>query len=62
MTARLAIPEGMSTHATAASPDGRQLVRSDLTGQLDEPESLGVEVAHELNRRGADLLLTSTEP
>lgn len=52
----------MSTHATAASPDGRQLVRSDLTGQLDEPESLGVEVTHELNRRGADLLLTSTEP
>lgn len=46
--------------AAVVSPDGRWLVRSDLTGPLDEPESLGIQVARELNRRGANILLTST--
>ena len=59
---RLAQPSGpiLRLWAAVASPDGQRLVGSNLTGPLDEPESLGVKVARELNQRGADILLTST--
>lgn len=50
----LAQPSGrwIRLWAAAASPDGRHLVRSDLTGPLDEPEGLGGAVARELETRG----------
>lgn len=43
--------------AAAASDDGSRLVRSDLTGPLDEPEALGVTVARQLNERGIGMVL-----
>lgn len=43
--------------AAAASHDGRRLVRSELTGPLDEPEAVGASVARELRRRGIGLVL-----
>lgn len=54
----LAQPSGrwIRLWAAAASPSGDQLVRSDLTGPLDEPESLGASVAAELVARGYRLL------
>ncbi|MGB1657491.1 MAG: hypothetical protein ACPHQP_07560 [Longimicrobiales bacterium] len=54
----LAQPSGrwIRLWAAAASPAGDRLVRSDLTGPLDEPESLGAAVASELVARGYRLL------
>jgi len=43
--------------AGAASIDGRRLVRSDLTGPLDEPETLGAMVAKQLRERGVSIVL-----
>ncbi len=43
--------------AAAASAEGPRLVRSDLTGPLDEPEALGVAVARQLEDRGVGLVL-----
>jgi hydroxymethylbilane synthase len=43
--------------AAAASRDGGRLVRSDLTGPLDEPEALGTAVARQLADRGIALVL-----
>jgi len=55
----LAQPSGrwIRLWAAAASPDGHRLVRSDLTGPLDEPEALGVAVARQLTERGVALVL-----
>lgn len=55
----LAQPSGrlMRLWAAVASPDGKRLVRSDLTGPLDEPELLGTSVARQLLQRGADIVL-----
>jgi hydroxymethylbilane synthase len=55
----LAQPSGrlMRLWAAIASSDGLRLVRSDLTGPLDEPELLGTSVAKQLLRRGADVVL-----
>ncbi len=55
----LAQPSGrlMRLWAAVASTDGTRLVRSDLTGPLDEPELLGTSVAKQLLQRGADLIL-----
>lgn len=55
----LAQPSGRSIRlwAAAASPDGRRLVRSDLTGPLEEPEALGSAVARRLTERGIGLVL-----
>jgi hydroxymethylbilane synthase len=57
----LAQPSGrlLRLWAAVVSPDGSRLVRSDLTGPLDEPELLGAAVARQLVRRGADLLLVT---
>ena len=54
----LAQPSGrwIRLWAAAASPDGRRLVRSDLTGPLDEPEGLGSAVARQLQARGFELV------
>jgi hydroxymethylbilane synthase len=48
--------------AAVLSADGRRLVRSDVTGPLDEPEVLGVAVARQLMRRGAGLVLAGALP
>ena len=50
----LAQPSGrwIRLWAGGASTDGARLVRSDLTGPLDEPEALGVAVAKQLTERG----------
>jgi hydroxymethylbilane synthase len=55
----LAQPSGrlMRLWAAVASVDGRRLVRSDLTGPLDEPELLGASVARQLTQRGASIVL-----
>jgi hydroxymethylbilane synthase len=48
--------------AAVLSADGSRLVRSDVTGPLDEPEVLGVAVARQLVRRGAGLVLEGALP
>jgi hydroxymethylbilane synthase len=48
--------------AAVLSADGRRLVRSDVTGPLDEPEVLGVAVARQLMRRGAGFVLEGALP
>jgi len=55
----LAQPSGGSIRlwAAAVSNDGRCLVRSDLTGPLDEPEALGGAVAKQLVDRGVRLVM-----
>lgn len=55
----LAQPSGrwIRLWAACASTDGRRLVRSDVTGPLDEPESLGVSVARQLSERGIAMVL-----
>jgi hydroxymethylbilane synthase len=54
----LAQPSGrwIRLWAAAANEDGSRLVRSDLTGALDEPEALGAAVARELDARGYGLV------
>lgn len=55
----LAQPSGrwIRLWAAAASSDGGRLVRSDLTGPLDEPEGLGGAVARQLVDRGFGLVV-----
>jgi len=55
----LAQPSGGSIRlwAAAVSADGQRLVRSDLTGPLDEPEALGSAVAKQLVGRGIRLVM-----
>lgn len=54
----LAQPSGrwIRLWAAVASADGERLVRSDLTGPLDEPEVLGGAVARQLSERGYGLV------
>jgi hydroxymethylbilane synthase len=58
----LAQPSGriMRMWAAVASVDGRQLVRADLTGPLDEPAQLGLDMARALTARGAELVLAGS--
>jgi len=58
----LAQPSGRSIRlwAAAASLDGRRLVRTDMTGPLDEPEALGALVARQLTERGVGLVLSES--
>lgn len=58
----LAQPSGrwIRLWAAAASVDGDRLVRSDLTGPLDEPEALGSAVARQLVERGVGLVLSGS--
>ena len=58
---------GLRLWAMVLSPDGRQVVRTDRTGELFEPERLAAEVAEILLGRGAgdilaDLSRSSTTP
>lgn len=54
----LAQPSGrwIRLWAAAVSDDGARMVRSDLTGPLDEPETLGAAVARQLSTRGIGLV------
>lgn len=49
--------EGMRLWGLVASPDGRQLVRGDLTGSGYDPEGLGEDLAKLLHSRGSNELL-----
>ena len=40
-----------------ASPDGKRMMRSDLTGEISNPEDLGNRIADELRAQGADVIL-----
>ena len=44
-----------------ASPDGRRVVRSDLTGNLADPQALGQTLADLLRERGAEAILAELE-
>ena len=62
--AALALPYdgGLRLWGLVASPDGRRVVRGDLTGDVDDPEALGRRLADVLRRRGAmDLLAEVSE-
>jgi hydroxymethylbilane synthase len=60
----LAQPSGrlMRLWAAVASAGGTRLVRSDLTGPLDEPEILGASVARQLTQRGAHVVVEAAAP
>lgn len=57
----LAYGGGLRLRALVASPDGRQLVRADATGDVNNPEALGFEVARKLRDRGADRILKDVD-
>ena len=44
-----------------ASPDGRRVVRGDLTGSLADPQALGQTLADLLRERGAEAILAELE-
>lgn len=44
-----------------ASPDGRRVVRTDVTGDLTDPEALGRRAAEILDRRGAGEILRNLD-
>lgn len=52
---------GLRLWGMVASPDGRRVVRNDLTGTADDPESLGRRLARTLLDRGAGPLLAELE-
>ena len=55
----LGIPydEKLRLWGLVASPDGRRVVRGDLTGSLADPQALGQTLADLLQERGADTIL-----
>jgi hydroxymethylbilane synthase len=60
----LALPHGrwIRLWAMAASDDGRDVVRGDLTGALDQPEAVGRALADLLCVRGALTILRGRSP
>ena len=40
-----------------ASPDGKRMMRSDITGEVNDPEALGYKIADELRAQGAEAIL-----
>jgi len=42
-----------------ASPDGKQIVRAEATGELAAPEALGNRIADALRAQGADEILAA---
>ena len=40
-----------------ASADGRRMMRSDITGEVNDPEALGYKIADELRTQGAEAIL-----
>jgi hydroxymethylbilane synthase len=46
--------------ALVASADGRRVARTDITGDSNDPETLGARAAHELRRQGAAEILSES--
>lgn len=57
----LTYADGLRLWAMVASPDGRQMVRADLTGNARDPEELGRRTAQTLIERGANALLEAAQ-
>ena len=59
----LGIPydERLRIWGLVASPDGRRVVRGDLTGSLTDPQALGHELAELLRGRGAEAILAELD-
>ena len=59
--AAYAVALGSEIHlrALVAMPDGRQIVRAELRGDIGAPEALGDALAAEMRRRGADAILAA---
>jgi hydroxymethylbilane synthase len=59
----LGIPydEGLRLWGLVASPDGRRLVRGDLTGSMSDPQALGHALADLLRERGAGPILAALD-
>ncbi|GMR12736.1 MAG: hydroxymethylbilane synthase [Gemmatimonadota bacterium] len=57
----LTYADGLRLWGLVASPDGRHLVRSDITGSAHDPAGLGRRTAQTLIERGAGELLEATQ-
>ncbi len=59
----LGIPydEKLRLWGLVASPDGRRVVRGDLTGNLSDPQALGQTLANLLRERGAEAILAELD-
>ena len=57
----LPFERGLRLWGLVASPDGRRVVRGDLTGHPGQPEALGTRLAELLLARGAGELLQDLE-
>ena len=42
-----------------ATPDGSRIARAELQGAVDDPETLGLQLAADLRRKGADAILAA---
>ncbi|MEX2469927.1 MAG: hydroxymethylbilane synthase, partial [Pseudohongiellaceae bacterium] len=51
--------QDLHLRALVGSPDGRTLLRCELSGPLADAETLGIRAAEELLERGADRILDS---
>ena len=51
----------LSLQAMVASPDGRKIIREQMSGPIDEPESQGINLARQLLDMGAGELLARGE-
>ena len=58
----LTYDRGIRLWGLVASVDGKRVVRGDLTGGIEDPESLGLGLADLLRRRGAGELLEENAP
>jgi len=54
--------ETLKLRGFVASPDGKQIVSTELTGKPEEGEELGKTMAHDLIAQGADKILAEIEP
>ena len=53
---------GLRLRGLVASPDGKQLVRAELTGDASDPEALGSDLATRLKAQGAAEILAALVP
>ena len=53
--------ESLRMWGLVASPDGRRVVRGDLTGSLTDPQALGHKLADLLRERGAEAILAELD-
>ena len=57
----LAYDERLRLWGLVASPDGKRVVRGDLTGHLADPQALGHKLANLLRERGAESILAKLD-